>query len=183
MPDRWPAPALARRAGAVRFLVPAEQHGRRSRLSRRYSRSCCQWRPWASPLLLTGRGLNSSTRLSQPAGESCVPFGLALFEIGPHQSNQVFGQLLGRLGRAMRAGDMETNVVLENFRHQAVYAAANGGQQHENVGALIAFADGALDGVDLTGQALDAGEQLLFFLGDFRRLVFHQFSLPALNSA
>jgi hypothetical protein len=63
------------------------------------------------------------------------------------------------------------DVVFEDLGHEAVDAAADVGEEHEDVGAVRVAAEGALDSVDLTADALDAGEE--FFV-----LTMSHFVLP-----
>src|ERR1035441_7464312 len=58
---------------------------------------------------------------------------------------------------------MEPDVVFEHFGHQAVDSAAHVCQQHKDVRAIVARGQGALDGVDLATDPLDAGDEFLRF--------------------
>ncbi|SPF39698.1 hypothetical protein SBA1_290060 [Candidatus Sulfotelmatobacter kueseliae] len=79
--------------------------------------------------------------------------------------------------------DVKADVIFQNFRHQAVHAAPNRRQQHQNVGALVPFSDGALHGGDLPAQTFDAGKQLLFLIRNFREFVLHDFfAIPRIFS-
>jgi len=71
--------------------------------------------------------------------------------------------------------DVQPNVVFQNLRHQAVHAATNGCEQHQDIGTLVTFSYRTLDRVNLSSEPLDAGKQFLFFLGDFREFVLHFF--------
>jgi hypothetical protein len=70
---------------------------------------------------------------------------------------------------------MQPDVIFQDFRHQAVDAAANRGQQHQDIGALVTVSDRALDRGNLPAHAFDPGKQLLFFFRDFRMFVSHSF--------
>jgi hypothetical protein len=53
------------------------------------------------------------------------------------------------------------DVVFEDLGHEAVDAATDVGEQHKDIGAVGVSAVGALDGIDLAANALDAGEKFL----------------------
>jgi hypothetical protein len=55
-------------------------------------------------------------------------------------------------------------VVFENLRCQAVHGSANCGQQHQDMGTLIAVGDGPLDRFHTPGQSFDSRKKLLLFL-------------------
>jgi hypothetical protein len=58
---------------------------------------------------------------------------------------------------------MKPYVLLENFGHETVYAAAHVCQEHENVRAIIACVERAFDRVDLPANTFNTSNQLLFF--------------------
>jgi hypothetical protein len=94
-----------------------------------------------------------------------------LFEIGAHQVDEVLGYFLRGERGATGLHHVLADVVFEDLGHEAVDAAADVGEEHEDVGAVSVAAEGALDGVDLTADALDAGEE--FFV-----LTMSHFVLP-----
>src|SRR5581483_7133580 len=73
-------------------------------------------------------------------------------EVSPHEADQIFSQFFGRLCAATRVGNMQTDMILQDLGHQAVNASANSSEQHQNIGALIAFSDRALNGIHLAGK-------------------------------
>jgi hypothetical protein len=72
-----------------------------------------------------------------------------------YKANQIFGQFFGRLLSVVRMHYMQLNVVFQDLGHQAIHAATNRGQQHQNVGAFVAAAHSPLDGPDLSRKPLD----------------------------
>jgi hypothetical protein len=59
---------------------------------------------------------------------------------------------------------MKPDVVFEDFGHQAIDTAANIRKQHKNVRAIVARRKRSLDRVNLSTNALDTSNQLLFFI-------------------
>jgi hypothetical protein len=95
-------------------------------------------------------------------------------EVGADDVDEVFGEFGG--GFALLAHEVEADVVLHNFSHETVDAAANSGKQHEYVGALVLFGEGALDGFDLAFDAADALKEFRIFV------VCHDFSPEILQT-
>jgi hypothetical protein len=82
-----------------------------------------------------------------------------LFQIGADEVDEVFGDLMrGERGLAW-LHHVLADVVFEDFGHEAIDAAADVGE-HEDVGAVGIAGKGALDGVDLAADTLDAGDKL-----------------------
>jgi len=53
--------------------------------------------------------------------------------------------------------EVKADVVFEDLGHKGVDASANGGEEHEDLGAIVVVRrEGALDGLDLAVDALDA---------------------------
>jgi hypothetical protein len=71
--------------------------------------------------------------------------------------------------------NVQPDVILQDLRHQAVDAAANRRQEHQDIGALVTLSHRALDRGNLPAQAFDPRKQLLFFFRDFREFVFNKF--------
>jgi hypothetical protein len=68
------------------------------------------------------------------------------------QVDEVLGYLLrGERGLA-RLHHVLADVVFEDLGHEAVDAAADVGEEHEDIGAIGIAAEGALDGIDLTAE-------------------------------
>ena len=88
---------------------------------------------------------------------------IRLLEVGPNKIDQVFGKLVRRSGALIGGKEVQTNVVFEHFGHETVDAATDIRQEHENVRAIIACGERALDGVDLPANTFNASNQLLFF--------------------
>jgi hypothetical protein len=88
---------------------------------------------------------------------------IPLLEVRPNEIDQVFGKLVRRSGAHIGGKEVQTNVVFEHFGHETVYAAAHVRQEHENVRAIIACGERALDGVDLPANTFNTSNQLLFF--------------------
>jgi hypothetical protein len=110
--------------------------------------------------------------------QRCVRLGrdepthwIALFEVGADEVDEVLGYFLRGERGATGLHHVLADVVFEDLGHEAVDSAADVGEEHENVGAVSVAAKGALDGVDLTADALDAGEE--FFV-----LTMSHFALP-----
>jgi hypothetical protein len=78
-----------------------------------------------------------------------------LFEIGADEVDEFFAEV-GREGDAAVLEQVQADVVLEDLGHDAVDAAADGGEKHEDVGAVLVLGEGALDGVHLATDAFDA---------------------------
>jgi hypothetical protein len=95
----------------------------------------------------------------------------ALFEVGADEVDEVLGYFLRGERGAAGLHHVLTDVVFEDLGHEAVDTAADVGEEHEDIGAVGVAAEGALDGVDLTADALDAGEE--FFV-----LTMSHFVLP-----
>ena len=58
---------------------------------------------------------------------------------------------------------MKPYMVLKHLGHKTVDTAPDVRKKHENVGAIVLCGERALDGVDLSANAFDAGNELLFF--------------------
>jgi hypothetical protein len=77
-------------------------------------------------------------------------------EIGADQVDEVLGYLLrGERGLA-RLHHVLADVIFQDLGHEAVDAAADVGDKHEDVGAIGVAAEGALDGIDLAAVASPA---------------------------
>ncbi|HXP10021.1 MAG TPA: hypothetical protein VN828_16070 [Acidobacteriaceae bacterium] len=94
-----------------------------------------------------------------------------LFEVSADEVDEVLGYFLRGERGATGLHHVLADVVFEDLGHEAVDTAADVGEEHEYVGAISVAAEGALDGVDLTADALDAGEK--FFV-----LTMSHFVLP-----
>ncbi len=64
---------------------------------------------------------------------------------------------------------MVTNVIFKHFGYEAVNAASHGCQQHQYICTMVASGQNAFDGINLSANPPDAGDELLFFLVDMRR--------------
>jgi len=82
-----------------------------------------------------------------------------LLQIGADEVDEVLGDLLRGEGVLAGLQHVLADVVFEDLAHEAVDAAADVGEQHEDVGAVGVAGEGALDGIDLAADALDAGEE------------------------
>jgi hypothetical protein len=83
----------------------------------------------------------------------------ALFEVGADEVDEVLGYFLRGERGATGLQHVLADVVFEDLGHEAVDTAADVGEEHEDVGAVGVAAEGALDGVDLTADTFDAGEE------------------------
>jgi hypothetical protein len=108
----------------------------------------------------------ASRQESQRQLDGVADTRVLLFQICADEVDEVFREFLRRCDALLGGEQVQADVVLEDLGHQAVDAAAHVGKQHENVGAVVAGGERALDGVDLAADALDAGDELLFFLVD-----------------
>ena len=97
----------------------------------------------------------------------------ALFEVGADEIDEVLGYFLRGERGATGLQHVLADVVFEDLGHEAVDTAADVGEEHEDVGAVSVAAEGALDGVDLTTDALDAGEE--FFVLTMSHFVFPRY--------
>jgi hypothetical protein len=59
-------------------------------------------------------------------------------------------------------------MILKHLGHETIDAAANVREEHENVRAIVLCREGAFDGIDLSANAFDAGNELLLFFIDMR---------------
>ncbi len=89
-----------------------------------------------------------------------------------------FDELFGRRdSRVIAVGPwvdhVLANVVLDHFRNKPIQGAAARGRLLQNVGALLARLDRALDGLDLTSQASDPIQKFGFFLADVTHAAGH----------
>jgi len=105
----------------------------------------------------------------------------ALFEVGAHKVDQVLGQLWGNLLLGS-VDQMEADVRLQHFGHQAVDASTNRGQQHQLISAILIARERALHGIELAAHFSHTLQQLGFFailmrLGFFPILMLHESSL------
>jgi hypothetical protein len=69
------------------------------------------------------------------------------------------------------------NVIFKDLCHETVDAAAHIGEQHQNVGAVVAGCERALDGVDSAASAPNASDERPFFLVKFDSF-FHEVFRP-----
>jgi hypothetical protein len=58
--------------------------------------------------------------------------------------------------------DVETNVILDNLRHEAIDRAAHGGDEMQHVAAADFFLKRAFHGLDLTANTADTLRQFRF---------------------
>ena len=63
-------------------------------------------------------------------------------------------------------------MVLKHLGHKTVDTAADVRKKHENVRAIVLRSERAFDGVDLSANAFDAGNELLLFFIDVRHNLF-----------
>jgi len=84
------------------------------------------------------------------------------FQVSAHQIDQIFGQFRGDffLGAV---GEVKTNMGFQILAHEAVYASANGSEEHQLVAAIVLGKEGALDGIELAAEFADALQELQFF--------------------
>jgi high affinity Mn2+ porin len=85
-----------------------------------------------------------------------------LFQVCPHQVNQILGKLRGNLFlRAVR--QMKANMRLQHLAHQAVDPAPHGRKQHQLVSAIILGLQRPLHCIQLSTQLAHPLQQLHFF--------------------
>ena len=89
-----------------------------------------------------------------------------LFDVAMQDSDQAFGGA-GFAGIDFRiaAEYVEADFAVDDFDEQAVDGTAASGDLLQDIGAFAFFLDGSTDALQLTLQAIDPGEQLLFFGG------------------
>ena len=91
--------------------------------------------------------------------------GPDLFEVGTDEVDEILGDVGsdGFLAGGGAFGEMKADVVFEDFGHEAVDAAADGGELHEDLGTFVLGFEGPLDGGHLAADTLDAVEELETF--------------------
>ena len=57
-------------------------------------------------------------------------------------------------------------MILKHFGHKTIDAPANVRKQHENIRAIVLRSKGAFDGIDLSSNPFNAGNELLLFFVD-----------------
>src|SRR5215470_5101254 len=86
------------------------------------------------------------------------------FDVAVENFNQIFGGSgFARIHLGIAAEDVEADFAVDDFDQQAVDGSAAGGDLLEHVGAVAFFRNGAANTLELTLQAVDPGQQLLFF--------------------
>ena len=88
-----------------------------------------------------------------------------LFQVGADEIDELFAEF----GRHGAGADVQADVVLEDFGHEAVDAALYGGEEHEDVGAVLVLLKAALDGLQLALNPLGAVDELGAFAVDLHR--------------
>lgn len=83
-------------------------------------------------------------------------------EIGVDEIDEVFGELGGDLFFGA-VHEVKADVGFEDFAHEGVDAAADGGEEHELPAAFFVGCEGALDGVELSADLAEALEEFEFF--------------------
>jgi hypothetical protein len=88
--------------------------------------------------------------------EDCPREDCSSFQIGADEVDEVFAEFGGEGGVAVLE-EVEADVVFEHLGHQRVDASADGGEEHQDLRAVVVVGrEGALDGLDLAVDALDA---------------------------
>src|ERR1700722_13575303 len=59
-------------------------------------------------------------------------------------------------------------MILKHLGHKTVDTAPDVRKKHENIGAIVLCGERAFDGIDLSANAFDAGNELLLFFVDVR---------------
>lgn len=85
-----------------------------------------------------------------------------LFQIRADEVNEVFGEFGGDLLLGA-VDEMEADVGFEDLAHEAIDAAADGGEEHQLTAAVFIGVDEALDGIELAAEAANALEELDLF--------------------
>jgi hypothetical protein len=62
----------------------------------------------------------------------------------------------------LRVEHVLADVTFEDLDDQAAHRPAGGGDQLEQIGAILLFVQGALDGLDLSSDAPDSPDELFF---------------------
>src|SRR5215467_6928817 len=85
------------------------------------------------------------------------------FDVAVENFDQVFcGSGFARVHLGIAAEHVEADFAIDDFDQQAVDGAATGGDLLEHVGTVAFFRNGAANTLELTLQAVDPGQQLLF---------------------
>src|SRR4029077_7582890 len=80
-------------------------------------------------------------------------------QVSLHRLDQFLGAARP-LGVLRRVDDVEADMILDHFGHQAVHGAARGDDQMQHRGAALLVLERALDRLDLAAHAADPVEQL-----------------------
>ena len=59
-------------------------------------------------------------------------------------------------------------MILKHFGHEAIDTAADVRKKHENIRAIVLRSKRTFDGIDLSANAFDTGDELLLFFVDVR---------------
>jgi len=94
-------------------------------------------------------------------GPEFIEPSMALLQIGVYQVDEVFGQFGGDLFFGA-VGEVEADVGFEDFAHEGVDAAADGGKQHELAAAIFVGGERSLDGIELAADFAEPLQQLEF---------------------
>src|SRR5437016_14405489 len=96
---------------------------------------------------------------------------LCLFQIGSHDIDQFLGGhgLRGIFG-AIRVQDMEPDMALYQFGHQAIQRSSASRHQLKHIGAFVVFLQRSFHGLDLSADSTNPDQELFFV----RRRVRHE---------
>ena len=85
--------------------------------------------------------------------------GRRLLEVGADQVDEVLGEFGGDVLPGA-GGEVLADVSLHNLAHEAVDAAADGGEEHELAVAVFTGGEEAFEGVELAAEPAEALEEL-----------------------
>jgi hypothetical protein len=101
-----------------------------------------------------------------------------LFQISPHDIDQLLGgSSLSRILGGIRVQDMEPDMALDEFAHQAIQRSPASRYELEHVRALVFFPECAFHGLNLSANSTNSAQKLFFV----SRCVRHEASLIYYN--
>jgi hypothetical protein len=138
---------------------------------------------WSSQLPASLAGIGHPIFLNLGCAPAVRHAYEALLEVRTHQANEILCQFDRGQRALLIAQHVQTDVVFENFSHEAVDPATHVRQEHQYVSAVVICGQGTFDGVDLPADPLNAGNELLFLFFDVRHGILAYILTPAGQTA
>jgi len=82
-----------------------------------------------------------------------------LLEVGAHDIDELGGAFVALVLRERVIYDVQSDVILDHLRHQAVDCPADAGDQLQHVGAALFLLQGSFDSLHLAANAAHTIEQ------------------------